>query len=390
MDSLAARLSQATPTQVSGTWQRHVPSRHARAALDGRVAIGRWGTGDGFPVLYLGQPRDSVIVEAYRHLVDPVDDPAIVATIAPRVLVTATVAVTEILDLRTATTRALAELSMTQLQSPPRDRRAYAACQNVAAAAHQLGFHGLIAPAATGLGHTLALFTDCCRPTRNPPPSPKRRGCSCPPAPATPAEDSCGSSETSTERCRIGNRRPMSMREAGSSSVARGPDIPDRGGAAPVDRPVVVLFGHFMLLCFSPAAAGAGLGRVRMRHRGPRPRSRCAGFFPVRAEPLADVRGIGWSERVVLADPLSDLLVQRPEPPQDLESVLGEFAGPVVAGRDRGIEVLVQGDQVGVRAVVDSVVQLGQADALGAGELLASVDQSSRRLGDGVLVLRRG
>lgn len=160
MDSLAAQLSQATPTQVSGTWQRHVPFRHARAALDGRVAIGRWGTGDGFPVLYLGQPRDSVIVEAYRHLVDPVDDPAIVATIAPRVLVTATVGVTEILDLRTATNRALAELSMTQLQSPPRDRRAYAACQNVAAAAHQLGFHGLIAPAATGLGHTLALFTD--------------------------------------------------------------------------------------------------------------------------------------------------------------------------------------------------------------------------------------
>ncbi|MBS9375901.1 hypothetical protein GON09_004922 [Rhodococcus sp. B50] len=168
MDSLAVRLSQATPTQVSGTWQRHVPFRYAHAALDGRVALGRWGTADGFPVLYLGQPRNSVIVEAYRHLVDPIDDPAIAANIAPRVLVTATVAVTEILDLRTATNRTLAELSMAQLQSPPRDRRAYAACQNVAAAAHQLGFHGLIAPAATDMGHTLALFTDLLPPEEEP------------------------------------------------------------------------------------------------------------------------------------------------------------------------------------------------------------------------------
>jgi hypothetical protein len=41
-----------------------------------------------------------------------------------------------------------------------RDRPAYSACQNVAAAAHQLEFHGLIAPAATQMGETLVLFTD--------------------------------------------------------------------------------------------------------------------------------------------------------------------------------------------------------------------------------------
>lgn len=31
-------------------------------------------------------------------------------------------------------------------------------CQEVAAAAHQLGYHGILAPAAHGLGQTLALF----------------------------------------------------------------------------------------------------------------------------------------------------------------------------------------------------------------------------------------
>jgi hypothetical protein len=35
-------------------------------------ADGRWGTRDGFPVLYLGRPVDSVIVGAYRHQVDPI------------------------------------------------------------------------------------------------------------------------------------------------------------------------------------------------------------------------------------------------------------------------------------------------------------------------------
>jgi len=34
----------------------------------------------------------------------------------------------------------------------------YDACQRVAAAAHQLEYHGVVAPAATGLGETLALF----------------------------------------------------------------------------------------------------------------------------------------------------------------------------------------------------------------------------------------
>ncbi|MEO7058946.1 MAG: hypothetical protein ABI083_04460, partial [Lapillicoccus sp.] len=112
-------------------------------------------------LLYLGRPTDSVTVEAYRHLVDPViDDPTIIANLAPRVLVTADVNVSEILDLRSPRTRVAVGLSLGQIQSTTDDRNAYAACHQDSAAAHQGGFPGLIAPAATGLGETLALLSN--------------------------------------------------------------------------------------------------------------------------------------------------------------------------------------------------------------------------------------
>lgn len=66
----------------------------------------------------------------------------------------------EILDLRRAGTRVQLGLTMTELTSSTKDEVAYARCQRVAEVAHQLGRHGLIAPAATGLGDTLVLFTD--------------------------------------------------------------------------------------------------------------------------------------------------------------------------------------------------------------------------------------
>lgn len=161
MDSLPARLSQATPIDVDGIWQRHVPARYADTALAGRSATGRWGTEGSYPVLYLGRPTDSVTVEAYRHLIDPVvADGGAMPPIRPRALITCEVAVTEIFDLRSPANRVLAGLSPNELQSETSDKAAYAACQNVSAAAHQLGYHGIIAPAATRMGETLVLFTD--------------------------------------------------------------------------------------------------------------------------------------------------------------------------------------------------------------------------------------
>jgi RES domain-containing protein len=158
MDSLPARLAQVTPIAVDGTWQRHVAARFVDAALAGRSANGRWGTEGSYPVLYLGRPTDSVTVEAYRHLVDPVvADGGPMPQMRPRALVTCEVSVTEVLDLRSPANRVLVGMTPDQLQS---DKTGYPACQNVSAAAHQLGYHGIITPAATKLGETLALFTD--------------------------------------------------------------------------------------------------------------------------------------------------------------------------------------------------------------------------------------
>jgi hypothetical protein len=169
VEALATQLAQTVPADIEGTWQRHVPARLLDNPLVGRSAAGRWGTDGGNPVLYLGQPTESVVVEAYRHLIEPVvteGQPA--PPIRPRAVVTCEVTVTTVLDLRSAANRVLANLTLAQLQSETWDRGAYSACQKVAAVAHELGYHAIIAPAATKMGQTLALFTDLLRDSERP------------------------------------------------------------------------------------------------------------------------------------------------------------------------------------------------------------------------------
>jgi len=166
MENLAAQLASLSPVAATGQWQRHVSIRHAQNALEGRAGYGRWGTRDGYPVLYLGQPRESVVVEAYRHLVDPIefdddlDRERFIDTLIPRVMVTCEIRVTNLLDLRTTFGRGQTNLTIQDLASPTNDAAAYARCQRVAQVAHQLRLHGVVAPAATELGTTLALFMD--------------------------------------------------------------------------------------------------------------------------------------------------------------------------------------------------------------------------------------
>lgn len=75
--------------------------------------------------------------------------------VKPRVLYRVQVEVENVLDLRSAYARGETGLDDDDIASPVGD---YRACQRVAATAHQLEYHGIIAPAATGLGETLALF----------------------------------------------------------------------------------------------------------------------------------------------------------------------------------------------------------------------------------------
>jgi hypothetical protein len=75
--------------------------------------------------------------------------------VAPRRLLICEVAVTEVLDLRNEDAQRRVGLAGDDLVSPV---GSYASCQRVGRVAHQLGLHGVIAPAATALGETLALF----------------------------------------------------------------------------------------------------------------------------------------------------------------------------------------------------------------------------------------
>lgn len=109
-------------------------------------------------MLYLGRPRSSVVIEAYRHLVDDdLDDTeGLAASVLERRIVTCKIDVLNVLDLRSSSVRDAVSLTDAHLLSDVGD---YAACQAVGAAAHQLGLAGLIAPAASGQGETLALLT---------------------------------------------------------------------------------------------------------------------------------------------------------------------------------------------------------------------------------------
>jgi hypothetical protein len=102
----------------------------------------------------LGRPYESVVVEAYRHLVDGVEGMR-AELVAPRRLLTVEVSLTLILDLRVPDNQQAVGITTDDLRSAVGD---YARSQRIGRVAHQLGLHGIIAPAATGLGETLAVF----------------------------------------------------------------------------------------------------------------------------------------------------------------------------------------------------------------------------------------
>jgi RES domain-containing protein len=150
--SLALAVARVGATTIEGHFQRHASLRYR--ILTGSAAGGRWGPEGAYPVFYLARPTESVIVEAYRHLVEPIEgmQPKMVG---PRRLLTCEVKATTILDLRSQGNQDAVGLSLDDLRSNVGD---YDACHRVGQAAHQLGLHGIIAPAATGIGETLALF----------------------------------------------------------------------------------------------------------------------------------------------------------------------------------------------------------------------------------------
>jgi RES domain-containing protein len=145
-------VAAAGTVDIKGTFQRHISPRYR--TLTGSASGGRWGPEGAYPVLYLGRPTASVVVEAHRHLVEPIEGmrPEMVG---PRRLLTCEVRISNVLDLRDQPVWTSLGIGLDDLRSDVGD---YAACHRIGRAAHQLGLHGIIAPAATGLGETLAIF----------------------------------------------------------------------------------------------------------------------------------------------------------------------------------------------------------------------------------------
>ena len=160
--SLTRAIAELTPVSVSGRYYRVTTQRRLHRAYEGSPAGGRWGPVGAFPVIYLGDTYEGVVIETYRHTTDTADD----RTDPPRRLglTTCDVDVTHVLDLTNPTARFAVGLSdPAVLFSEPQDPEtgaAYLACQAVAQAAHQLGRHGILVPSATHRGNTLALFAD--------------------------------------------------------------------------------------------------------------------------------------------------------------------------------------------------------------------------------------
>jgi hypothetical protein len=152
---LLAAISDLEPVSVEGTFQRHCALRFRD--LTPSPAGGRWGAPGAYEVLYLGRPPESVVAEAYRHLVEDELDSAsaLAAAVLERRLITCEVHVAGVLDVRDPGARAALALGDERLRSEVGD---YGHCRAVAGAAHQLGLAGVLAPAASGIGETLALF----------------------------------------------------------------------------------------------------------------------------------------------------------------------------------------------------------------------------------------
>lgn len=158
-------LGRAPRVSVEGVFERHVNSSwKERALVEGSRAGGRWAQSDSFPVIYLGRPTESVIVEAYRHLVDDIEGMT-PERVRGRQLIRAHVNVAEVVDLRERATRLSIGITDDDIMSDVGD---YEACQRIGHIAHQLNRHGILVPSPSGLGETLALFVDYLSPAELP------------------------------------------------------------------------------------------------------------------------------------------------------------------------------------------------------------------------------
>jgi hypothetical protein len=112
---LLAAISKLQPIHLKGTFERHTSLLWGE--LQPSAAGGRWGARRTYEVLYLGRPRSSIVIEAYRHLIDDEldDGAALAASVLERRVVTCEVDIANVLDIRAST--ALGAVSLVRRNS---------------------------------------------------------------------------------------------------------------------------------------------------------------------------------------------------------------------------------------------------------------------------------
>jgi RES domain-containing protein len=150
---LLAALERVDPREWSGMAYRHTaPGRAPLSGQGARMFGGRWNPRDLFPTIYLAYPRDACIAEFRRMAEGQGGGPA---SFLPRDVHEVSVTALRALDLTSPDMLRVAGLSPGNLSEAD-----WSACQAVGEAAHFLGFQGVIAPSATGLGQVIAVFED--------------------------------------------------------------------------------------------------------------------------------------------------------------------------------------------------------------------------------------
>lgn len=135
---------------LAGRFLRHTSPR--RSPLAGSTGGGRFGP-PGVRVIYLARPELAVIGEAWRTLVDPFPGMP-PEMIGPRRVLTVRVELDRVVDLRSPETAVELGLAAGDLHGP------HGPCQAFGTEIAGRGLEGVLAPAACGLGETLAVYAD--------------------------------------------------------------------------------------------------------------------------------------------------------------------------------------------------------------------------------------
>lgn len=150
---LISLIDALEPARWNGLAYRHVAkSRSATSAAGSKMFGGRWNPRDLFGAIYLASSAESAAEEFRRMAAGQGRGPR---SFLPRDLHTIRVAELQALDLRDDSVLLALDITADLLSTED-----WSLCQQIAEAAHFLGYQAIIAKSASGVGDVIAVFDD--------------------------------------------------------------------------------------------------------------------------------------------------------------------------------------------------------------------------------------